>query len=111
MTLKEIADTLVEGCRTGQEAANLDKLYAADAVSIEAQDMGGMGRETKGLDGIKGKHAWWGENFEVHGGKVEGPFLHGDDRFAVTVVIRSLHFGGREARRQTDQVARQPVVL
>ena len=34
MSLKEIADELVAGCREGREAANLDKLYAADAVSV-----------------------------------------------------------------------------
>jgi hypothetical protein len=52
MTLREIADALVEGCRTGKEAENLDKLYAEDAVSVEAADMG-QGRETAGLDGIR----------------------------------------------------------
>ena len=57
MKLKEIADELVAGCREGRTNANLDRLYAADAVSVEASDMGGQGRETAGLDGIKGKHA------------------------------------------------------
>jgi ketosteroid isomerase-like protein len=36
-----------------------------------------------GLAAIKGKHAWWQDNFEMHGGDVDGPFPHGDDRFAV----------------------------
>jgi ketosteroid isomerase-like protein len=52
-------------------------------VSVEAADMGGMGRETHGLAGIDGKHQWWEDNHEVTGGDVQGPFLHGDDRFAV----------------------------
>jgi ketosteroid isomerase-like protein len=82
MTLKDLANELVAGCREDRARANLDRLYAADAVSVEAMDMGG-GRETHGLAGIHGKHDWWEANFITHGLKVEGPFLHGDDRFAV----------------------------
>ena len=83
MTLKEIADELVAGCREGREMANLDKLYSPDAVSVEAQDMSGGGREAKGVEAIKGKHEWWNANHEATGGRVSDPMLHGDDRFAV----------------------------
>ncbi len=82
MTLAEIANELVAGCRENRARANLDRLYAADAVSVEASDMGG-GRETHGLPGIHGKHDWWDGAFITHGLTVEGPFVHGDDRFAV----------------------------
>ncbi len=83
MSLNDIATALVEACRSQNEAALLDSHYHPDAVSIEPADYSGMGRETKGVDGIKGKHEWWATNFEVHGGDVQGPFLHGDDKFAV----------------------------
>ncbi|MEJ6392237.1 nuclear transport factor 2 family protein [Gymnodinialimonas sp. 2305UL16-5] len=83
MDLKAIADTLVEACRAENETSLLENHYHPDAVSVEAADYSGMGRETKGLDGIKGKHAWWDANFEMHSSDVQGPFLHGDDRFAV----------------------------
>jgi ketosteroid isomerase-like protein len=82
MTLHEIANELVAGCRDGRELANLDRLYAPDAVSVEAMDMGG-GATTEGLAGIRGKHDWWAGAFETHGLTVEGPFVHGDDRFSV----------------------------
>jgi ketosteroid isomerase-like protein len=82
MTLIEIANELVAGCRENRARQNLSKLYAEDAVSVEPADWGG-GRETKGLAGIDGKHVWWEENHEMTGGSVQGPFLHGDDRFAV----------------------------
>lgn len=88
MNLKEIADELVAGCRENRARANLQKLYAQDAVSVEAADMGGTGRETHGLAGIDGKHQWWEDNHEVTGGKVDGPFLHGDDRFAVVFAMQ-----------------------
>lgn len=86
MDLKQIAETLIQACRDGTEADLLSNHYAEDAVSVEAMDMGG-GRETKGLDGIRGKHAWWEENFEMHSAEMAGPYLHGDDRFAVTFKV------------------------
>ena len=83
MDTKQIAQELVAGCREGRANENLSKLYAQDAVSVEAIDQSGQGRETKGLDGIRGKHEWWESNMEVTGGSISEPMLHGDDRFAV----------------------------
>jgi len=82
MTLQEIANELVAGCRENRAQANLDRLYAPDAVSVEAMDMGG-GTTTSGLAGIHGKHDWWEASFDTHSVTVDGPFVHGDDRFAV----------------------------
>jgi ketosteroid isomerase-like protein len=82
MELKDIAAELVAGCREGREVENLDRLYAANAVSVEGADHGN-GRETKGLDGIKGKHAWWDSAMEVTRQEVSDPKIHGDDRFVV----------------------------
>lgn len=82
MTLGEIAAELVAGCREGRERENLHRLYAADALSVEAADMGG-GAVTAGVAAIVGKHEWWAAHNIVHETTVEGPFLHGDDRFAV----------------------------
>ncbi|MCX7286226.1 MAG: nuclear transport factor 2 family protein [Rhodobacterales bacterium] len=87
MTLQEIANELVAGCREDRARQNLRKLYADDAVSVEAMDMGN-GRETNGVAGIDGKHQWWEDNHTITGGKVDGPFLHGDDRFAVIFAMQ-----------------------
>lgn len=94
MTLQEIAAALVDGCRAGTEAANLDRIYASDAVSVEARD-GGNGRVAEGLAAIHAKHAWWAANATVHHAEVEGPFLHGDDRFAVIFRVDATLFGER----------------
>jgi ketosteroid isomerase-like protein len=88
MTLKEIADQLVAGCRSGDTAPNLDALYAPDAVSVEPVDFGD-GREARGLDAIKGKHDWWESAFEVLGGDISDPMPHGDDRFAVIFDLKT----------------------
>lgn len=83
-TLKTIADKLIAHCRAGTTKEGLDELYDPAAVSVEAIAMPGSGgRETAGVEGIKGKHDWWDNTMEVHSSSVEGPFLHGDDRFAV----------------------------
>ena len=82
MTLTEIANELVAGCRENRAKANLHKLYAPDAQSVEAADMGN-GTTVKGIAAIEGKHDWWENSMTVHSQTVGGPFPHGDDRFAV----------------------------
>ncbi|WP_299725196.1 nuclear transport factor 2 family protein [uncultured Tateyamaria sp.] len=98
MTFDEIANKLVDGCRTGKTAENLDLLYAADAVSIEAMD-NGQGRQVQGLEAIKGKHEWWDSTFEMMGGDVSDPFPSGEDRFAVIFEIKVKH---KESGEVTD---------
>ncbi|MEM9798410.1 MAG: SnoaL-like domain-containing protein [Pseudomonadota bacterium] len=88
MTMDEIAKELVAGCREGREAENLQKLYAADAVSVEAADFGD-GREVTGIDAIQGKHDWWNGTFEVLDAATSDPMPHGDDRFAVIFDVKA----------------------
>ena len=85
--LKTTAEALVGHCKNGTEAEGLKTLYAPDAKSVEAADFSGAGAEVQGVEAIAGKHAWWADNFEVHGGSVEGPMYHGEDRFAVIFEI------------------------
>lgn len=81
--LKELAERTVEANRSGEARALLDEIYAEDAVSVEAQAMPGASAEFTGLEAIGGKYDWWEGAHEVHSLEVEGPFLHGDDRFGV----------------------------
>lgn len=90
MTLEEVANALVDGCRAGIELENLDKLYAPNVQSIEPRDMEGSpegSRFTEGVEGVKGKHAWFEGAIELHEQVVEGPYLHEPDRFAVIFKI------------------------
>ncbi len=89
MTLNEIGNELVAGCREGRARANIDTLYAPDAVSVEAADPMGMGVETQGAEGIKGKHDWWDNAFEVLDAAVSDPYPHGDDKFAVRFTLKA----------------------
>jgi hypothetical protein len=44
---------------------------------------GSSSRTVKGLEGVRGKNQWWSDNHIVHKAEVNGPYPHGDDRFAV----------------------------
>lgn len=75
------AERLVAACREGREAEGLDTLYAPDCVSVEPTP--GPQAEARGLAAIRAKHAWFEGAFELTEASVEGPFPHGEDRFAV----------------------------
>lgn len=84
MDLKAIAMAVKTANETNETGALLDTHYAEDCVSVEATCMPGADSpETVGLDGIRAKHAWWESEMEFISGTIEGPHLHGDDRFAL----------------------------
>ena len=90
MSMMDIANELIAGCRENRTMENLPKLYADDAVSVEAMD-DGNGREAHGLDAIKGKHEWWDSTFDFLSGDISDPMPHGDDRFAVIFEMQVKH--------------------
>ena len=81
--VKEIGEKLVAFCKAGENMKCIDDLYAEDIVSVEAMQGPGGPREQKGIAAIRQKNEWWSANHEVLRGDVEGPFPHGDDKFAV----------------------------
>jgi ketosteroid isomerase-like protein len=96
MDLKEIAEAVKTANETNTTKTLLDTLYAEDCVSVEAACMpGNDSPETAGLDAIRAKHAWWEAEMEFLSGTIEGPHLHGDDRFALVFksVIREKSSG------------------
>ena len=78
-----VADELVSLCRAGKNTDAINALYSPDIVSIESMGNETMPREQKGIDAIRGKNQWWGENNVVHSATVDGPFVGNDDKFAV----------------------------
>lgn len=77
-----IGTQLVDYCRQGQTDQAIAQLYAEDIVSIEARAAFGPQR-VQGLAAIHEKNERFESNMEVHEARAEGPFPHGDDRFAV----------------------------
>jgi ketosteroid isomerase-like protein len=83
MTTMDIAQQYVELCKQGKFEECLRKLYAKDAVSVEAlSPPSGEDRVASGLDAIVAKGKTWGENNTVHKADVSGPYPN-EDRFAV----------------------------
>ncbi len=81
---RAIADKLVACCRANDEITALSEFYDPNAVSVGAMTMPGADSPVlTGVDAIRGKHEWWRASFEVHDAKVDGPYPHGEDRFAV----------------------------
>jgi hypothetical protein len=84
MDLKDIAMAVKTANEENTTDDLLNTLYAEDCVSVEAACMPGTDSpEAAGLDAIRAKHAWWNEAMEFVSGTIEGPHLHGDDRFAL----------------------------
>lgn len=90
MSVLEIGKRYVALCKEGKFDQCLDELFAENAVSVEAGAPPGVDRMAKGLAAIRAKGEWWGNNHEVHGVEVTGPYPH-DDRFAVRFVIDVTH--------------------
>ena len=78
-----IGKQLVDLCNEGKNIEAVKTLYAKDVVSVEAMAMPPMEQTLTGIDKVLGKSEWWFANHEVHSSKAEGPYPHGDDRFAV----------------------------
>lgn len=83
MSAFEIGQKLVEFCKQGQNLESINTLYAQNVQSIEAADPPEGERIANGIDAVRGKNQWWSENHEIHEANVEGPWPHGDDKFAV----------------------------
>ena len=83
MTVPEIAQDLVDLCRTGRHMDAIEKYYSDNVVSIEPVDHGpSMPARTEGIEAVRAKNQWWIDNAERHGLRVDGPFV-GGQQFAV----------------------------
>ncbi len=82
MSTQKIGAELVRLCREGKNIEAIETLYDKNIVSVEAMAMDPMPATMEGIEAIKQKNQWFGENHEVHEAKVDGPFPHGD-KFAV----------------------------
>ena len=83
MTTLEIGTRLVELCAKNENKKAVEELYADDIVSTEAFSYGGRPRVTTGKAAVLKNHDHWFGDVIIHSNKVLGPYLHGDDEFAV----------------------------
>ncbi|MEM7619782.1 MAG: nuclear transport factor 2 family protein [Pseudomonadota bacterium] len=81
---RKVAEKLISYCRDDDTQQALNELYDTNAVSIEAIPMPGADSpKSQGLEAIKAKHEWWYSAYTVHSSEAQGPYFHGEDRFAI----------------------------
>lgn len=81
--LMQIGQQLAEACQNGTDKEFRAQMYAADCVSAEAVPMPGMdSNEAVGLEAINGKNDWWSGAHELHEMKIQGPFVHGENKIS-----------------------------
>ena len=73
-TVEQIAKGVASLCHEGRFLDAVERYYSPSIVSIESVDFG-LGREQRGIDAIRQKHAFWEEHNETHGVTVSGPYL------------------------------------
>ena len=104
MSAQEIGNKLVAFCKEGKNLESINTLYADNVVSVEAGTPPEGERVAKGIDAVRAKNQWWSENHEIHSAGVEGPYPHGDDKFAVRFNYDITHKPSGQ-RMQMDEVA------
>jgi hypothetical protein len=82
-SVAEVAHKLVDLCRQGKNMEAIEQYYAQDVVSVESMSGPTMPSETKGLEDVKAKSAWWVENHEVHSAEVSEPLIGEGNQFAL----------------------------
>jgi SnoaL-like domain len=88
MTTQDIAHDLVALCREGKFDEAGEKYWAEDVLSVEPM---GDNAESRGIEAARAKGAWWAGAHDVHGVKVEGPYVHGDSfavRFTMDITVK-----------------------
>jgi ketosteroid isomerase-like protein len=105
-TTIQVGKRLVELCRQGKFMEAMDTLYSPNIVSIEARSSPSMPARTEGVKAVRGKGEWWEANHEVHSGKAEGPWPHGDRfivRFSFDITAKAGPMAGK--RMQLEEAA------
>ena len=84
LSTRDLAVTLVDLCNSGRNHECYDRFYADDVVSVEAAPLfPGGSPVSDGLPAVRAKIEGWTRMAKMSDAVCEGPFLHGDDKFAV----------------------------
>lgn len=99
MTSQELAQAFTDLCKQGKfEEAG--RAYWSDEI-VSKEPMPGEMAEIKGRSAVEAKGVWWYANHEIHGVKVEGPYVHGQ-QFVVRFNLDVTPKGGK--RMSMDEV-------
>jgi len=98
MTVTELAKAFTALCADGKFEEAGHTFWSDGIMSIEPMD--GPAARSSGRAAVDAKGVWWYSNHEVHGVKVEGPYVHGD-QFTVRFTMDVTPKGG--ARMSMDE--------
>jgi hypothetical protein len=82
MNTEEVASEIGRFVSRAEMLEAINSLYADEIVSVEAQEIGEMPAEMRGLDQVRGKTQWFLETSQIHGCTIGGPFV-ARDKFVV----------------------------
>ena len=74
MSVRDVAEGLVQRLRAGDFAGAIERYYGDDIVSIESVGTPEYPAETRGLEAVRKKNEEWSRNNEVHSFDVKGPY-------------------------------------
>jgi ketosteroid isomerase-like protein len=102
MNTQQVANRLVELCRSGEFRKAQDELYAREAVSIEPEGApGGALGNARGLDAIRAKGEAFDQTYEtVHSITVSDPLVAGEYFSIVMGMDATWKQGGRYAMEE-----------
>lgn len=101
MTVKEVADRLVELCRKGEFTEAVQELYAEDITSNEPK--GSRAEQTQGLEKVLAKTVEFGEQLiKVHSIEVSDPIVA--EQFFSVGMYMNLDMKGAPANMQMDEI-------
>jgi hypothetical protein len=86
MKTSGVAEEYISLCRRGEFERAMVQFFSADHVRFESIDMTSPPTAIRGINGIKESGRGFTEKHEIHGFKVEGPFV-GQGRFAARFAI------------------------
>ena len=101
MSIMEIGQALVAAANAGAEAEGkfVDDYYADNVISIEGSGSDEMPARIDGVDAVRGKHAWFFGNNEVHSTVAEGPYIgNREDQFVVRYILDMTPTGGERGQ-------------
>ncbi|MCR9270668.1 MAG: nuclear transport factor 2 family protein [Hyphomonadaceae bacterium] len=81
--LMTLGTTLIDLCKAQKDGELRAAHYSQDAVSVEAMAMPDGNREAAGMEAINAKNEWWYGAHEINSLDIDGPYVHGTDRFSV----------------------------
>lgn len=101
MTTQEVANKLVEYCRTGKTDNAYKELYSQNTVSIEMDGAPGFTPRVEGMEAIMAKGEKWNSMVEeFYGMEVSDPIVAGD-HFTCKMVM-DIKMKGRERAKDEE---------